>query len=164
MAACYRNIQMGKQTPKEKEGIRYSGCKRPSMLMYLVYKGGAVHILRNSKQFQTFFAPIESLEEAMDHINAQTRGSTSIRAVFTHFYYSQADIDNRLSSLAKELENDKPKITPEGYSFPVYSGPDCSFAGLEIHSAWYVVHPDGSFSITGGRLVYTDPHMKKRVD
>jgi hypothetical protein len=134
---------------EDAEGIYTQGCMVPSLVRMIVFENGNYHLLMTAKELQSFFAPIESADEALAYAIAVTG--------YQPLYNYDASLDYRY--LVDELPETKVEITAEGYEVLLYSYLLCG-CGPHTNSISKVsVLSDGSYAAAEPVPAYENPEQ-----
>jgi len=149
MVVCNYNPYLQDPVDETAEGIYNQGCRMPMLVRLIVYQDGNYQLIQNASGLQSFYAPIESPNEALAYAIAATGNQP--------LYNYDSSLDYRY--LIKELPETKVEEVTGGYEVLLY---DYQFCGCGPHTYSIVkinVQVDGTLTVSDPIPAYEDPEQ-----
>jgi hypothetical protein len=140
VATCLRREESGE--PPDPSSFKMTGCLMPLYQSFLIALDGEFRLVSDADDFQAYFAPIESEDEALSYAQMVT----GLSAV----YGREVQPEPAFSYRVYRLEDTHVVETEGGYIVNLFSGPEPN-CGCGIHTFYQhevMVYMDGRVEIT----------------
>ena len=131
-------------------GVYRGGCARPEYVHYVLYQDGAYSMLSTPEEFRSFFAPIETENEALSYAMAMTGYSAS--------FGQQKLADAKYE--VKTIEDTHVVKKMDGYEINLFHFQFCGCGPHTMTEIRLLITPDGQINELGKQVMYEDLKMK----